>query len=125
MSADISEDTDLLGKTASDLQENVSISNGTISGTLHYVTGYTGFSGEPSEQEGHYLALCMSDEDASSISVRPLGSTADPVTLDPDGLYILHIVKATGLEVYSVVDGVTYMNVYRFENLVMEPEEDS
>ena len=124
MSADISEDTDLLGKSVTDLQEDVSISEGIINGTLHYVTGYTGFSGEPEEQEGHYLALCMSDEDASSISVRPLGSTADPVTLDPDGLYILHIIKATGLEVYSVVDGVTYMNVYRF-NLVMEPEEDS
>ena len=56
--------------------------------------------------------------------MRPLGSTADPATLDADGLYILHIVNATGIEYYSVKNGVTYMNVYTFDGLVMEPEDD-
>ena len=107
-----------------DLQEDVSIGDGVISGVLHYVEGYTGFSGDPDEQEGNYIALHAEDESASSIAVRPLGSTAEPATLDPDGLYILHIVKATGLEFYTVKDGVTYMNVYRFENLIREPKEE-
>ena len=119
--ADISPDTDLLGKSVSDLQKDISISNGTISGTLHYVTGYTGFDAEINE--GHFIALHAEAEDATSISVRPLGSTADPAPLDEDGLYILHIVNATGIEYYTVIDGITYMNVYRFENLIMEPEE--
>jgi hypothetical protein len=96
-----------------------------ISGTLHYVTGYTGFdASHPELQEGHFLALHAEDDGASSIAVRPLGSTADPVTLDADGLYILHIVNATGIEYYSVKNGVTYMNVYTFDGLVMEPEDD-
>ena len=123
--ADISADTDLLGKTVSDLQEDIVISNGVISGTLHYVTGYTGFdASHPELQEGHFLALHAEAEDATSISVRPLGSAADPVPLDADGLYILHIVNATGIEYYTVIDGVTYLNVYKFDGLVMEPKED-
>ncbi len=114
-----------MGKSVTDLQEDIVVDNGTISGTLHYVTGYTGFdASHPELQEGHFIALHAEDDDASSIAIRPLGSTADPATLDSDGLYILHIVNATGIEVYSVVDGVTYMNVYRFENLTLEPEED-
>ena len=107
-----------------DLQEGVSIGDGEISGTLHYVEGYTGFSGDPAEQEGNYIALHAEDESATSIAIRPLGSTAEPATLDPDGLYILHIVKATGIEVFTVKDGVTYMNVYRFENLIREPKDE-
>ena len=108
-----------------DLQEDVVISNGVISGTLHYVTGYTGFDAtHPELQEGHFLALHAEDEGATSIAVRPLGSTADPVELDPDGLYILHIVNARGIEYHSVVDGVAYMNAYTFDGLVFEPEED-
>ena len=95
-----------------------------IGGTLHYVTGYTGFSGDPAEQEGNYLAIHAEDETATSIAVRPLGSTAEPVPLDEDGLYILRIVNATGIEYYSVKNGVTYMNVYTFDGLVMEPEDD-
>lgn len=48
---------DLLGKTASDLQSNISVTDGVVSGALKYVTGYTGFSGETELQSGHYLAL--------------------------------------------------------------------
>ena len=41
--ADIAASEDLFGKVVADLQEDVSIgSNNVISGTLHYVDGYTG-----------------------------------------------------------------------------------
>lgn len=51
--------TDLLGKTVDDLQSNVVVDeeHGIITGTLKYVTGYTGFSENVSEQSGNYLAL--------------------------------------------------------------------
>ena len=60
------------------MQEGVTVSDGVIGGTLHYVTGYTGFSGLPEEQEGNYLALYAEAEDATSIAVRPLGGTQEP-----------------------------------------------
>ena len=124
VTADIPEDTDLLGKVVSDLQEDVTVGKNAISGTLHYVTGYTGFSGNASEQEGNYLALHFEAEDATSISVKVIGSDHDPATLDEDGLLVLRIRDiAQGIEVYTVVDGVTYMNAFEF-NLICEPAED-
>lgn len=56
--ANISAITDLSGKTVGDLQRNVSISDaGAITGSLLYVTGYTGYSEDTSLQTGNYLAL--------------------------------------------------------------------
>ena len=109
----------------SDLQEDVVVSNGVINGTLHYVTGYTGFSGDPEEQEGNYLALHFEAEDATSISVHAIGSEMAPVTLDEDGILILRVRSiVTGIEVYTVIDGVTYLNLLTFGNLIKEPKEE-
>lgn len=50
--------TQAYGKNVSDLQTNVNVTGDAISGTIKYVTGYTGFNGSnPTEQEGNYLAL--------------------------------------------------------------------
>lgn len=125
VSADIPEDTDLLGKVVTDLQEDVTVGNDAISGTLHYVTGYTGFSGDASEQAGNYLALHFEAEDATFIAVKVVGSEHDPVTLDEDGLLVLRIREvAKGINVYTVADGVTYMNRFEFVNLICEPKAD-
>ena len=94
-----------------------------INGTLKYVTGYTGFSGDPEEQEGNFLALHAAAEGATSIGWRPLGSTADPAILDNDGLLVLKIgPNARGFEYATVKDGVTYVNPVTF-NLIKEAEE--
>ena len=51
----------MLGKQTSDLASNIAFNigndsvNGVISGSLKYVTGYTGFSSDPTEQEGYFL----------------------------------------------------------------------
>lgn len=46
------------GKQADELMANVSIkSNGSVTGTLLSVTGYTEFSSNPAEQSGHYFAF--------------------------------------------------------------------
>ena len=115
----------MLGKYVTDLQEDVTIGSDAICGTLHYVTGYTGFSGDPEEQEGNYLALHFEDDDATSISVKVIGSDYGPVTLDEDGLLVVRIRDvATGIDVWTVKDGVTYQNRYEF-HLTLEPEEDN
>lgn len=92
-SADIDESVDLLGKTVDDLQENITISkDGVISGRLKAVTDYTGFSGDPELQSGHYIALkldAVGDED--SVKVEIIGGTSGEVTLDPDRLFVGYI----------------------------------
>lgn len=94
-----------------------------IGGTLHYVTGYTGFSGDSAEQEGNYLALHFEDDGASSIAVKVIGSDKPPVTLDEDGLLVIRIRDvAEGLEVSTVKDGTTYVNRLAFTGIIREPK---
>lgn len=86
----------MLGKSVSDLQSNIVISGGSttgraISGKSKKVTGYTGFSGDPSEQSGNYLALHCAVPDVEDVTITfelVGGALGHPVTLDSDGLII-------------------------------------
>lgn len=112
--ANVEDSVDLLGKKASDLQENVEVVDGVISGTLHYVTGYTGFSGKASEQEGHYLVLHYAYEGADSIKVNG-------VTLDSDGLHILIMSKKAKKIKIEIIDGEESITDYlEIGNLIFE-----
>lgn len=65
-----------------------------ITGTLKYVTGYTGFDeSHPELQEGNFIVLkCESDVEDVTFTV----TVTNPVTLDPDGIVVLRIAdKAT------------------------------
>lgn len=77
-----------------DLQTDLAISDdGAITGTLAYIDDYTGFSGDPAEQVGNFMALhCeVEDDPDATITVELVGGLHDPVTLDADGLIILRI----------------------------------
>ena len=107
--ADISASEDLLGKYVTDLQEDIEVSEDDIIGTLKPVTDYTGFSGDPEEQSGHYLALhCETEEEGATITVELVGGDHGPVTLDPDGLIICRI-KSTeqSIKVTASKEGYT------------------
>ena len=104
--ADIADSVDLLGKKASDLQKGVFIDDGKVYGTLKYVTDYTGFSGNPDEQQGYYLVLHYECDGADAIKVN--GVTVDP----SDGLHIL-IIKKKGAKVkVEVVKGKETFSEY-------------
>ena len=50
--------TQLYGKSVSELQSDITINkDGTISGTLNYIKDYKQFSDVEEEQSGNYLAL--------------------------------------------------------------------
>lgn len=87
----------MLGKSVGDLQSDVTISEGVISGTLNYVTGYTDFSGDVSEQSGNYLVLkCTSEKTSDVITVELIGGTVGhPVTLDADRNIVIRITNTT------------------------------
>ena len=84
------------GKDVDDLQSNIQINEGShqITGTLRYVTGYTGFSGDPAEQQGNYLALDLSATPAAEavIKAEVIGgaSEGNPVTVD-DGILVVRV----------------------------------
>ena len=124
MSADVPEGTDLLGKELDDLQNNVSVGNSTIGGTLHYVTGYTGFSGDPQLQSGNYLVLkCDTfDISGSTITCELIGGDYGPVTLDADGIIIFRIKnKQQKVKVTATKEGYgTSTKTYDLSGLVLE-----
>lgn len=95
VTADIPSETDLLGKSVTDLQTGVSLGKSAIRGELKYVSDYTGFSGDPAEQSGNYLVLKCECEDADSIVCELVGGRHGPVTLDSDGLIIFRVANNT------------------------------
>ena len=99
----VADDVDVLGKDAGDLQDDIAISNGAITGTLKYVTDYTGFSGDVSEQSGNYIALKVVAVADATITVELVGGTlGHPVTLDADGMIVIRITD-TSTQSISVV----------------------
>lgn len=89
---DIAAATDLFGKVVGDLQKDISIVGNTIYGTLKYVTGYTGFSGDPDEQKGNFIALHFTAKAGSTIKVRlKNGKHSSWSTLESDGIIVLQL----------------------------------
>ena len=88
---EIAPEEDLLGKVVSDLQDSIKIEEDKITGTLKYVTGYTGFSSKTEEQSGNYLALHNISNIGEPIFVELINGFSGPVKLDADGIIVLRI----------------------------------
>lgn len=114
--------TTLLGKKVSDLQSNIVVKENGITGNLKKVTGYTGFSSNPAEQEGHYLALKFDVTPADAVTtVELVGSTKGPVTLDANKNIVLLIKNNTqSVKVTSTKDGSSVTKTYALTNLTLE-----
>ena len=121
----LSGDVDLLGKEADDLQEDVAVANGAITGTLKYVTGYTGFSGDVSEQSGNYLALKVTAIEGATITVELInGTVGHPVTLDEDGMIVIRIADKTtqSVEVVATKDSLSETQRFSLTGLTLTPQ---
>lgn len=115
---------DLLGKVVTDLQSNVSVGENAITGELKYVTGYTGFSSNPAEQEGNYLVIhCESAEPDAVITVEVVGGYSGPVTLDDDGIIILRIANNMQAVRVTCYAGGAYKELtYGLTGITLDPE---
>ena len=113
---DIAADFDLLGKVISDLQKDYGVSADNILGDLKYVEGYTGFSGDPEEQEGNYLAFKVDFTGTyTSLTVEASGKEQ---TLDNDKTMVLRIVKKAPI-IVRAYNGTTCVasKEYRLDQL--------
>lgn len=112
----------MLGKSVSDLQSNITVGGNAITGTLRYVTGYTGFSSKTEEQSGNYLVIHCAAEDADSVTVEVVGGDKGPVTLDADGIIILRIKNnSQKIRVTAYKDGaIATVRTYSLNNLNLE-----
>lgn len=125
ISFDIAVDYDLLGKVVGDLQEDMAISTNNIVGKSHYVEGYTGFSGDPEEQEGNYIAFKVGFDGGAYTKITAQGGIAPEVEVDPsDHTHILIIKKKSPLVIRAYNgDVVVSSKTYDMSQLVLEEKE--
>lgn len=113
------ESEQLLGKYVSDLQSDVIFDGTYIEGTLKYVTGYTGYSGDPDLQKGNFLAIKVDATAGATVTVELLGGESGPVTLDEDMNAVIRIAnKSQKLKITCTSNGQTVSKVYGLRNLV-------
>lgn len=115
----VAADEDLFGKVISDLQENIEITDEEITGTLKYVTGYTGFSSKVEEQSGNYLVIHNETNGDEPIFVEVVGGTSGPTQLDSDGIIILRI--ANNEQKVKVTSG-SAVKEYSLTNIILATE---
>lgn len=120
--SEISSTIDLFGKTVDELQEDIVIGDDSISGTLHYIDDYTGFSSDVSLQTGNYIVLhAETDVDGAQITATVTNQTV----LDSDGIVILRIADKDSQNITFVAskDGYeTATKTYSLTDLVCEVE---
>lgn len=109
----------LSGKLVSALQTGVTIEDGAVTGTLNYVTGYTGYSSDESEQEGNYLALKF-ESNADSVELT-YGEHSE--TLDEDMNAVIRVTDVDEpLTVTATRQGNTETMVLDFSGLTLVEE---
>lgn len=97
-----------------------------ITGTLHHVTGYTGFSSNPAEQSGNFLALSFATDPADGVTttVELVGGSKGPVTLDEDMNCVFRVTKTSqSIKVVATKGEETITKNYSLAGLVLETEE--
>lgn len=106
------------------MQSGIGVGDNDIAGTLKYVTGYTGFSGDVSEQSGNYIALHIdTDAEDSTITVEVIGGTHGPVTLDSDRTIIIRIKnKSQKIKITATKEGYPDVTkIYSLGGLTLTP----
>ena len=114
---------DLFGKTVTDLQGNVAIRGDAISGTLKYVSDYTGFSSDVSLQSGNYIAIHASVPGVDDVTITV--KVTKEVTLDADGVAVLRIADKSSQTITVVASKRGYKpvtKVYSLSDLICESE---
>lgn len=114
----------MLDKVVGDLQSNVTVSGNAITGELLYVTGYTGFSGDPAEQSGNYIAVKATAEAGAVITAEVIGGDHGEVTLDSDGILVARIKNTSQkLRFTATSDNGTQTIIYDLSGLTLDGEE--
>lgn len=92
---------------------------------MKYVTGYTGFSSNTSEQEGNCLALKVdADSEDAIVTVELVGGTKGPVTLDDDMNIVLLIKNkdTQSIKVTTTHNEESVTKTYGLSGLTLETE---
>lgn len=107
------------------MQTGIVVSDELITGTLKYVSGYTGFSSEVNEQSGNYLALKFDVKPSESlVEVEIVGGSKGPVMLDEDMMWVGLITDKANQSIKVTIesDTSTLSKTYSLAGLTLEKE---
>ena len=122
-------ETSVMGKKAKTLQSGISIDPATnvISGTLKYVTGYTGYSGSAELQSGNFLALKITPAADNTLvwKTQLIGGVGPEVAFDED-LNCVYRVTSTNqilrINGYDASNNLVISFNYPLSGLTLETE---
>ena len=110
---------DLYGKTAGEMGENIQVDEqGNVTGTLKYVTGYTGFNAtKKEEQEGYYFPFTLTQpgEKMSFVKNEEPGKT--DIAWEANNVF--RVTQGDTFEV--IVDGQSVVK-FNFETATFAPK---
>lgn len=117
-------------KKASDMQSDVTVSNGVISGTLHFIEGGLSPSG-PLSGDGYFLALKWGNPDATATSLKvglvPSASGMDLIECiddtDRNGVFKISDPATQVFEIVSSNASHKTKQIFRLTGLVFETGE--
>lgn len=115
-----------MGKKPADLQTGIKIADTAITGTLKYVTGYTGFNASVAEeQSGNYIALKFDVAPSDAITtVEIVGGKKGAVQLDEDMLFVGRITNkdTQKIRVVATKYGLSTTKTYTLTGLTLTPK---
>ncbi len=101
-------DEDLFGHTVDELQKDVAVENGVVSGELYYVAGF-----DP--ELNHFLVLQASANlEGATITGQIINGTSGPATLDPDGIIMFKLDPTKEQSLRFVVSKDNVARTYNF-----------
>ncbi len=117
------------GKTASDLQTNVAVANGKVTGTLKFIEGGLAETG-PLAGDGYFLALKWSSIDAHATSLkvglRPsMGTGLVECLSDPDHNGVFKIADPGTQKFETLLSDGTHRNIQFFDLSGLKLQQES
>lgn len=112
----------ILDKAVTDLQTDVVVHDDYIKGNLKYVTNFTGYSQDTSENFGNFIALHFTATEGATTTIQIIGrdTLREPTALDSDMNAVIRIVdknKDKLKVVTTTTGGETLTKIYSFANL--------
>lgn len=100
----------LLGKQVSDMVGDnlIVLDDGSVQGNFHYVTGYTEFSSDTSEQNGYYFPFHLTKTGTSMTFKKNGVPTKEGIVFDPD--IVFRVSKDDTFEVIVDEESVVTFN---------------
>ena len=111
------------GKSISDLQAGIEVTEDAISGTLHYMQKYTKFSSIVSEQEGNYLAIKVEADPAARVKFHLVGGTKGEFELAPDDRQVVCLIRDKNnqsIKITALKDGKHNVKTYSLTGLTLD-----